>query len=45
LVHPGPVSVAPAASHRRQAKLRGHREPLPSNVADASNIPRPRKAQ
>ncbi|MEA2261608.1 MAG: hypothetical protein QOJ51_4433 [Acidobacteriaceae bacterium] len=45
LAPPGPVPVVPAASRRLPAKLRGRREPLRSNVADASNIPRPRKAQ
>ena len=45
LGHPGPAPVGPVASRRLQAKLRGRREPLLSNVADASNIPRPKKAQ
>ena len=45
LAHPGPAPAVPVASPRLQAKLRGRREPLRSNAADASNIPRPKKAQ
>ena len=45
LAHPGPAPVVPVASRRLQEKLRGRREPLRSNVADASNIRRPKKAQ
>ena len=45
LAHSGPVPVVPVASRRLQAKLRGRKEPLRSSAADASNIPRPKKAQ
>jgi hypothetical protein len=45
LAHPGPAPVVPVASRRLLEKLRGRREPLRSNVADASNIRRPKKAQ
>jgi hypothetical protein len=45
LVPPALASVPQVASRRLPAKLRGRRERLRSNVVDASNIPRPKKAQ
>jgi hypothetical protein len=44
-VRPGLASLAQVASRPLRAKLRGRREPLRSNVVDASNIQRPKKAQ
>jgi hypothetical protein len=44
-VRPGLASLAQVVSRRLREKLRGRREPLRSNVVDASNTPRPRKAQ
>ena len=44
-VRPGLAPLAQVASRLLRAKLRGRREPLRSNVADASSIRRPRKAQ
>jgi hypothetical protein len=44
-VRPGLAPLAQVASRLLRAKLRGRRGRLRSNVVDASNTPRPRKAQ